>query len=46
MSDTPLPMRPPSWKGEASVDANRARGVGCSINRQVVMMTILIKESD
>jgi hypothetical protein len=46
MSDTSLPMRPPFWDGEAPSGAVRAGGVGCSVNRQVVIMTILIKESD
>jgi hypothetical protein len=46
MSDTSLPTRPPSWDGEASTGAVRAGGVGCSVNRQVVMMTILTKERD
>jgi hypothetical protein len=46
VSDTSLPIRPPSWYGEAPIGAVRAGGVGCSVNRQVVIMTILIKENN
>jgi hypothetical protein len=45
VSDASLPMKPPSRDGEAPTGAVRAGGVGCSVNRQVVIMTILIKES-
>jgi hypothetical protein len=44
VSDEALLIKSPSREGEAPTEDVRAGGVGCFINRQVVMMTILIEE--
>jgi hypothetical protein len=44
VSDEALLIKSPSREGEAPTEDVRAGGVRCFINRQVVMMTILIKK--